>query len=35
MKKLKHEAELFKAALIAGVRYAEGSTSIAYSCMTR
>jgi hypothetical protein len=24
MKKLKHEAELFKAALIAGVKYAEG-----------
>ena len=24
MKKLKHEAELFKAAMIAGVKYAEG-----------
>jgi hypothetical protein len=30
MKKLKHEAELFKAALIAGVRYAEGRKAVEF-----
>ena len=28
MKKLKHEAELFKAALLAGVKYAEGRKAV-------
>jgi len=28
MKKLKHEAELFKAALLAGIRYAEGRKAV-------
>ncbi|MGH8290303.1 MAG: DUF5062 family protein [Steroidobacteraceae bacterium] len=30
MKKLKHEAELFKAALIAGVRYAENRKAVEF-----
>ena len=30
MKKLKHEAELFKAALIAGVKYAEGRKAVEF-----
>ena len=30
MKKLKHEAELFKAALIAGVQYAEGRKAVEF-----
>jgi Domain of unknown function (DUF5062) len=30
MKKLKHEAELFKAALIAGVRYAEERKAVEF-----
>ena len=30
MKKLKHEAELFKAALLAGVRYAEGRNAVEF-----
>lgn len=30
MKKLKHEAELFKAALLAGVRYAEGRGAVEF-----
>lgn len=30
MKKLKHEAELFKAALAAGVRYAEGRKAVEF-----
>jgi hypothetical protein len=30
MKKLKHEAELFKAALLAGVRYAEGRKAVEF-----
>ncbi|MBK8284482.1 MAG: DUF5062 family protein [Ahniella sp.] len=29
-KKLKHEAELFKAALIAGVKYAEGRKAVEF-----
>lgn len=30
MKKLKHEAELFKAALAAGVKYAEGRKAVEF-----
>lgn len=30
MKKLRHEAELFKAALLAGVRYAEGRGAVEF-----
>jgi Domain of unknown function (DUF5062) len=30
MKKLKHEAELFKAALLAGVEYAEGRKAVEF-----
>jgi Domain of unknown function (DUF5062) len=30
MKKLKHEAELFKAALVAGVQYAEGRKAVEF-----
>jgi hypothetical protein len=30
MKKLKHEAELFKAALVAGVQYAEGRGAVEF-----
>ncbi len=30
MKKLKHEAELFKAAMLAGVRYAEGRKAVEF-----
>ncbi len=30
MKKFKHEAELFKAALVAGVAYAEGRKAVAF-----
>jgi hypothetical protein len=30
MSKLKHEAELFKAALLAGVRYAEGRKAVEF-----
>ena len=30
MKKLKHEAELFKSALLAGVRYAEGRGAVEF-----
>jgi Domain of unknown function (DUF5062) len=30
MKKLKHEAELFKAALLAGIRYAEGRKAVEF-----
>ena len=30
MKKLKHEAELFKAALLAGVAYAEGRKAVEF-----
>jgi hypothetical protein len=30
MKKLKHEAELFKAALVAGVKYAEGRGAVEF-----
>jgi hypothetical protein len=30
MKRLKHEAELFKAALLAGVRYAEGRNAVEF-----
>src|ERR1700680_2792992 len=30
MKKLKHEAELFKAALLAGVQYAEGRKAVEF-----
>jgi len=30
MKKLKHEAELFKAALLAGVKYAEGRKAVVF-----
>jgi hypothetical protein len=30
MKKLKHEAELFKAALVAGVRYAEARKAVEF-----
>jgi hypothetical protein len=30
MKKLKHEAELFKAALLAGVKYAEGRGAVEF-----
>ena len=30
MKKLKHEAELFKAALLAGVQYAEGRGAVEF-----
>jgi len=30
LKKLKHEAELFKAALLAGVRYAEGRKAVEF-----
>jgi hypothetical protein len=30
MKKLKHEAELFKAALLAGVKYAEGRKAVEF-----
>jgi hypothetical protein len=30
MKKFKHEAELFKAALIAGVQYAEGRKAVEF-----
>jgi hypothetical protein len=30
MKKLKHEAELFKAALLAGVKYAEGRGAVQF-----
>ncbi|MGH8230321.1 MAG: DUF5062 family protein [Steroidobacteraceae bacterium] len=30
MKKLKHEAELFKAALLAGVQYAEGRKAVKF-----
>jgi hypothetical protein len=30
MKKIKHEAELFKAALAAGVRYAEGRGAVEF-----
>ncbi len=30
MKKLKHEAELFKAALLAGVRYAESRKAVEF-----
>jgi hypothetical protein len=30
MKKLKHESELFKAALIAGVEYAEGRKAVEF-----
>ncbi len=30
MKKVKHEAELFKAALLAGVRYAEGCKAVEF-----
>jgi hypothetical protein len=30
MKKLKHEAELFKAALVAGVKYAEGRKAVEF-----
>jgi hypothetical protein len=30
MKKLKHEAELFKAALVAGIAYAEGRKAVEF-----
>jgi hypothetical protein len=30
MKKLKHESELFKAALVAGVKYAEGRGAVEF-----
>jgi hypothetical protein len=30
MKKLKHEAELFKAAMLAGVQYAEGRKAVEF-----
>ena len=30
MKKLKHEAELFKAALLAGIHYAEGRKAVEF-----
>ena len=30
MKKLKHEAELFKAALLAGINYAEGRKAVQF-----
>jgi hypothetical protein len=30
MKKFKHEAELFKAALLAGVEYAEGRKAVVF-----
>lgn len=30
MKKLKHEAELYKAALLAGVQYAEGRKAVVF-----
>jgi hypothetical protein len=30
MKKMKHEAELFKAALVAGVAYAEGRKAVEF-----
>ena len=30
MKKLRHEAELFKAALLAGVQYAEGRNAVEF-----
>jgi hypothetical protein len=30
MKKLKHEAELFKAALLAGIQYAEGRKAVEF-----
>jgi hypothetical protein len=30
MKKLKHEAELFKAALLAGIEYAEGRKAVEF-----
>ncbi len=30
MKKLKHEAELFKAAMVAGVKYAEGRGAVEF-----
>lgn len=30
MKKMKHEAELFKAALLAGVKYAEGRGAVEF-----
>jgi Domain of unknown function (DUF5062) len=30
MKKLKHESELFKAALVAGIRYAEGRGAVIF-----
>lgn len=30
MKKLKHEAELFKGALVAGVKYAEGRKAVEF-----
>jgi len=30
MKKLKHEAELFKAALLAGIQYAEGRGAVEF-----
>jgi hypothetical protein len=30
MKKLKHEAELFKAALLAGIKYAEGRGAVEF-----
>ena len=30
MKKLKHEAELFKAALVAGIQYAEGRKAVEF-----
>lgn len=30
MKKLKHESELFKAALLAGVKYAEGRKAVEF-----
>jgi len=30
MKKLRHEAELFKAALIAGIQYAEGRKAVEF-----
>jgi hypothetical protein len=30
MKKLKHEAELFKAALVAGIKYAEGRKAVEF-----
>jgi hypothetical protein len=33
MKKLKHEAELFKAALLAGVQYAEGRGAVEFEAL--